>query len=339
MIMTLTKLFLAVLTCAMCLFCVIVPAAAQAVLHELVFSTGDIYKVDTDSGLVTQLTDTDRYSASPTWSPGGTQIAFVETLTNDFYGQYGLFVMNADGSGRVQIAADLVWRSEPVWLNDGETILYATSSEIKGGDCFIKSVKRDGSNAREVFRKSHTQCSVSNLSPGLSPDGTQLVFGLDEKGDGKYFQLYTLALADGQHTKLTDNRANNAAPEWSPDGSQIAFVSNRDKQNEIYVMNADGSNPRRLTHRQGGDYTPHWLPDGQHIIFGSDQDGYNLLSLDVDRGVVRNLTNLVGSSAWNVVIRRMGHKSPMPLALILSPGRIMSRLWCWTVARHARCQM
>ena len=58
-----------------------------------------------------------------------------------------------------------------------------------------------------------------------------------------------------------------AAPAWSPDGRKIAFVSDRDGNSEIYVMNADGSGQRRLTRNPAYDADPAWSPDGRTIAF------------------------------------------------------------------------
>jgi len=60
---------------------------------------------------------------------------------------------------------------------------------------------------------------------------------------------------------------------WSPDGRTIAFSSDRDGNFEIYVMNADGSNPIRLTYDDAADLYPGWSPDGRKITFESDRDG------------------------------------------------------------------
>ncbi|MFP6642604.1 MAG: protein kinase, partial [Candidatus Latescibacterota bacterium] len=60
----------------------------------------------------------------------------------------------------------------------------------------------------------------------------------------------------------------------SPDGSKIAFVSDRDGNHEIYVMDSDGSNQTRLTSNYASDYDPSWSPDGSKIAFGSDRDGF-----------------------------------------------------------------
>ncbi len=79
---------------------------------------------------------------------------------------------------------------------------------------------------------------------------------------------------NNQH-KLTDNkiRAFDSKPVWSPSGEKIAFVSTRDGNKEIYVMDADGEHPRRLTSNKLVDDYPVWSPDGQKIAFVSRRDG------------------------------------------------------------------
>ena len=77
--------------------------------------------------------------------------------------------------------------------------------------------------------------------------------------------------ADGSApTSLTNNAAHDFSPAWSPDGSRIAFVSDRDGNREIYTMNADGTNPVRLTSDSSEDLHPSWSSDGSQIVFSSN---------------------------------------------------------------------
>ena len=68
--------------------------------------------------------------------------------------------------------------------------------------------------------------------------------------------------------------ADDMFPDWSPDGSQIVFMSNRDGMHEIYVMQPDGSNQTNLSYHPGNDRFPVWSPDGSKIAFMSTRDGF-----------------------------------------------------------------
>jgi TolB protein len=67
--------------------------------------------------------------------------------------------------------------------------------------------------------------------------------------------------------------ANDILPSWSPDGSQIAFTSDRDGNNEIYILHTDGSGETRLTQDPADDEGAAWSPDSSQIAFTSDRDG------------------------------------------------------------------
>jgi len=78
---------------------------------------------------------------------------------------------------------------------------------------------------------------------------------------------------------------------WSPDGTKIAFTTNRDGNNEIYIMNADGSSPLNISNDPASDTTPAWSPDGLKLLFISDRDGNNeVFSMDANGSNVAQVT-------------------------------------------------
>ncbi|HEX8652700.1 MAG TPA: FG-GAP-like repeat-containing protein [Pyrinomonadaceae bacterium] len=84
---------------------------------------------------------------------------------------------------------------------------------------------------------------------------------------------------------------------------QIAFMSNHDGNQEVYVMNAAGSNPINLSNHPASDLWPSWSPDGKKLAFASSRDGsYNIFSMDADGSNQTNLTNMPGTDgdpAWS----------------------------------------
>jgi Tol biopolymer transport system component/imidazolonepropionase-like amidohydrolase len=94
----------------------------------------------------------------------------------------------------------------------------------------------------------------------VSPDGRTIVFGL--LGD-----LYTLPIGGGTAKRLTSGMAWDHQPRFSPDGKRIAFTSDRSGTENVWMMNADGSNPRPVT-REANRFSnsPAWSPDGQWIV-------------------------------------------------------------------------
>ena len=105
------------------------------------------------------------------------------------------------------------------------------------------------------------------LSLDVSPDGRTIVFDL--VGD-----LYTLPLAGGQATRITDGMAFDAQPRFSPDGKTIVFVSDRSGAENLWLADADGSNARALTKGDKAQFiSPEWTPDGQYIVVSRNSTG------------------------------------------------------------------
>ena len=125
--------------------------------------------------------------------------------------------------------------------------------------------------------------TVSNVAiPGVSAKGssplTTNVFNgriaFASTRNSQAFDIYTITPDGSFPLRLTDDVSQvhnfptyDFDPTWSPDGSKIAFVSNREGGFQIFSMNADGSNVQRLTNQPADNYQPAWSPDGTKIAF------------------------------------------------------------------------
>lgn len=113
--------------------------------------------------------------------------------------------------------------------------------------------------------------------------------------------------------QLTNNATADLDPAWSPDGSKLAFSSERDGNLEIYVMNADGTNVVRLTTAPGSDARPTWSPDGTRIAFISNRDNVpDIYAMNSDGTNAVRLTNdafVDADPAWSPDGRRIAFQS------------------------------
>jgi hypothetical protein len=178
---------------------------------------------------------------------------------------------------------------------------------------------RDGN--REIYAVDRPQAggTVSGLqrrtadpgadeNPAWSPAWTLLAFQSDRGGNWNIFTIRADCDPSGKGgdascnlRQLTDDPADDMLPAWSPDGRSIAFVSTRDGNPEIYVMDMDGGRQRRLTDDPGGDWRPAWLPDSRALLFVSDRAGGNdIYRLEVPEETTARLpvpTTVIASSA------------------------------------------
>ncbi len=102
-------------------------------------------------------------------------------------------------------------------------------------------------------------------------------------------------LANSPIIQLTNNRALDVRPAWSPDNRMIAFQSNRDSETyHIYVMNADGSEQRALTKGATDNRHPVWMPDGKSILFDSEvsDEREEIWMVNIADGSLKQITHL-----------------------------------------------
>lgn len=128
---------------------------------------------------------------------------------------------------------------------------------------------------------SYTATEGTWISLDVSPDGETILFEL--LGD-----LYTIPVTGGEATRITEGMAYDMQPRYSPDGSRIVFVSDRNGSENLWVANADGSDPEARTKGEKQSYlSPIWTPDGDYLISGK---GNQLHLYHVDGGSGVQLT-------------------------------------------------
>jgi Tol biopolymer transport system component len=132
----------------------------------------------------------------------------------------------------------------------------------------------------------------SPTSASLPRFGGVILFVSDRDGNP---EIYNTDDA-GHIQRMTDNPGMDILAAWDPAMQRIAFTSNRDGQNEIYVMNADGTNLVNLTNNPADDQQPAWSVDGQWLTFSSNRDGnYEIYILRLSDSEIINLTNNPGN--------------------------------------------
>jgi Tol biopolymer transport system component len=227
-------------------------------------SSWDVFTMNADGTGRQQVTHDGSFDAASSWSPVGDRIAYASDLSDpDRPGceenvscTRDIYVINADGSGQVQLTVDSGNAWQPDWSPDGNSIVFVRDAgDIFSGDIYVMSV--DGTNVTAL-----TQTADGESQPRWSPDGTQIAF---VRGDGKEFSLYVMA-ADGSDARLLATglvESHSVEPDlfqdysWSPDGTSIAFAAGE----ALSVVDVDTGAVTNIREDQTyGLSNPSWRP-------------------------------------------------------------------------------
>ena len=191
-----------------------------------------------------------------------TEIAFVSNRS----GNQEISVMNADGSNARAATANRSINTFPSWSPSGESILY-TSFRYANRPLLFVSTRGHGKPGRVLSRLGDRAGVYRGV---FAPTGPKLAVAMSA---GEAAEIFSVSLDGKDLKRLTNNRAIDVSPTWSPDASRIAFVSDRSGSPQIYVMNADGGDQRRLTFQGSYNSNPAWSPDGRWIAYETRLEG------------------------------------------------------------------
>lgn len=241
---------------------------------------GEIYQMAADGSDPTNLTNTDNESESnPAWSADGQRLAFRS--------EAHLTVMNADGSGRMDITDDPPNGSDsnPAWSPDGTQVVFE-SSRLDNSEIF--AVNADGNGEVNL-----TNDESEDHRPSWSPDGMKIAFDSNRIAGNR--QIFVMNADGSDPIRISNSDSTDSGPDWSPDGTKIAFS----RVDDIWIMNADGSDQVQLTDDPDFDSQPAWSPDGSMIAFHRSVGGG---FLDTEIFVINangtNETRLTNMAGW-----------------------------------------
>lgn len=176
--------------------------------------------------------------------------------------------MNADGSDQHAITNQPNGACQPDWSPDGQRLVFISPCPSRPGRHFLLVgtslyfINQDGSDIHPL-----PMSPEGDFDPHWSPDGQQIVFTSLRSGRP---QIYLLDVDTTSVTQISSGEYPDKQPAWSPDGKEIVFVRQLPyASSQIWLMGADGSNPRRFSNSGDlDDIWPTFRPDGKYIIFG-----------------------------------------------------------------------
>lgn len=213
----------------------------------------ELWTLDLQDGSTRQLTSGGAVNVEPRFSPDGTRLAFVST---SFKGHFHIFVGKfSDGrlSDIQQLTPEHVsdlpryyyskvdHEISPVWSRDGSEILFISNrGHIHGTGGFWRVKAEPGAEAHEI----HYEETNWRARPDFSPEGKRIVYA--SYLGGQWHQLWVMPASGGDAFPISYGDYDNTNPRWSPDGTKIAFISNRGGNTSLWVQTIPGGEQTRV---------------------------------------------------------------------------------------------
>jgi len=235
-----------------------------------------IFLLSLDSREVRRLTSTLRFRGdfSPEFSPDGQTLAFGR----DSQGVQSIYAVPVSGGEEQRLTSDTSQKWGLAWTPDGSEIVFANVG-------WLWKVSRRGGNPEKL------QFGQDGFQPSIR--GNRLVYVHLKFNNNIWRRYLNSSVAASSPDKFITSTRMESGPQFSPDGSKVAFESTRSGAYEVWLCRSDGSGLMQLTNfNPSVTGTPRWSPDGRQIVFDSRPAGNSdIFVVDVQGGPPRKLTS------------------------------------------------
>jgi Tol biopolymer transport system component len=222
----------------------------------------ELWSLNMRDGRTRKMTSGDAVNLEPRFSPDGKRVAFVST---SYKGHFHIFVGRfEDGllSDVQQLTNENIsslpryyysqadHEISPVWTRDGSEILFISNrGHIHGTGGFWKVKAEPGAEATDSnYKEIHYEETNWKARPDFSPDGKRMVYA-SYMGQS-WHQMWVMPAAGGDAFPISYGAFDNVNPRWSPDGSKIAFISNRSGNTSLWVQTIPGGEQTEVVARE-----------------------------------------------------------------------------------------
>ena len=219
----------------------------------------------------------------PKFSPTGGQVAFAKSLSS---GVVELYTIPSNGGEQQRLTFDNLFVGSNAWTRDGKEIVFSSN---RAGNTTLWRIPSEGGSPTPVTGSGENVEGVD-----IGKKGNVLAYSrLTEKTDIWHLSLGIHSSDRTPAAELISSREKQIGPQYSADGKQIVYVSDRSGSFEIWACNSDGTNPAQLTFFRGPQVgCPRWSPDGRSILFDSREKGNgNIYVMNSNGGTPRQLTS------------------------------------------------